>query len=70
MQLSNSYKLERRHKRSSGNPNTSGYSVPVCVVVQIPMAISLYGGFKSVYKKTYSKVEIVTNKVDQRNKLK
>lgn len=70
MQLANSYKLERGHKKSSLNPNTSGYSVPVYVVVQIHMGISLYRGFKLVYKKTYSKVEIVTNKVDRRNKLK
>lgn len=69
VQLTTSYELESGHRKSSLNSNTAGYCVPVYVVVQIHMYISLNRGIKSVYKKAYSKVEIITNKVDRKNKL-
>lgn len=45
--------------------HTSGHSVPVSLVVQTYRYVSLYRGFRSVYKKIYNKVESSTNKVDQ-----
>ena len=36
--------------------------------LNVYLYISLYKGFKSVYKETYSKVESITNKVGQGKK--
>lgn len=56
--------------KKAHSAHTSGHYVPVYVVVQTNMYVSLYRGFKSVYKKISNKVESSTNKVDQGKQIK